>query len=150
MARIMIFGTFDMLHGGHEDFFRQARALVYSEQGRGAEDPFLIVSVARAAAAARVKGTSPRRREDERLALVAAHRLVDKAVLGDEIGYMTHIVEHAPDIIALGYDQSGEYVENLERDLRAAGLKTCVMRLKAFEPETYKTSKLNGNEQVIH
>ena len=45
MNRIMVFGTFDIIHAGHEDLFRQARAL--------AEDPHLIVSVARDSAAAR-------------------------------------------------------------------------------------------------
>ena len=25
MARVMCFGTFDLLHPGHEDYFRQAR-----------------------------------------------------------------------------------------------------------------------------
>ena len=38
MTRIMVFGTFDMIHAGHEDLFRQARAL--------AKEPYLIVSVA--------------------------------------------------------------------------------------------------------
>jgi choline-phosphate cytidylyltransferase len=134
MTRIMAFGTFDMIHRGHEDLFKQARAL--------AEDPVLIVSVSRDSAARRQKGAAPRRDEAARLADIAAHPLVDEAVLGDEVGYMDHIAEAKPDIIGLGYDQSGEYVENLERDLKAAGLNVRVVRLSAFRPETYKTSKL--------
>ena len=136
MTRIMVFGTFDMLHAGHEDFFRQARAL--------ATDPYLIVSIARDAAVVRIKGTKPRHSERERLANTKSHTLVDEVVVGDEAGYIKHIVAAEPDIIALGYDQAGEYVENLEKDLMAAGLKSKVMRLQAFEPETYKTSKLSG------
>jgi cytidyltransferase-like protein len=136
MARIMVFGTFDMIHQGHENFFRQARAL--------GEEPHLIVSVARDSAAARHRGFSPRHHESERLAQVAAHELVDEAVLGDEIGYTAHILAAKPDIIALGYDQAGEYVDNLERDLTNAGWAGKVVRLQAFEPETYKTSKLHG------
>lgn len=131
----MVFGTFDGIHPGHEDFFRQARAL--------ADDAHLIVSVARDAAAARAKGAPPRRHERMRLAAVAAHPLADKAVLGDEDGYIAHILEEKPDTIALGYDQHGEYVDNLERDLAAAGLRTKVVRLKPFRPELYKSSKLN-------
>jgi glycerol-3-phosphate cytidylyltransferase len=134
MTRIMIFGTFDMIHAGHEDLFRQARAL--------AQDPVLIVSVARDSVARQQKGTTPRHDEAARLADIAAHPLVDEAVLGDEIGYMDHIVAARPDIIGLGYDQSGEYVEHLARDLKAAGLNVKIVRLKAFMPETYKTSKL--------
>ena len=132
----MVFGTFDMIHKGHEDFFRQARAL--------GENPHLIVSIARDSSARRHRGFSPRHDEAARLADVAAHELVDEAVLGDEIGYLPHILAAQPDIIALGYDQQGEYVENLKETLRAAGSKAHIVRLSAFEPETYKTSKLHG------
>lgn len=132
---IMVFGTFDMIHAGHEDFFRQARAL--------AEQPFLVVSVARDSAVERMKGVRARYREEERLARVAEHPLVDKAVLGDEKGYIAHIAKNKPDIIALGYDQEGEYVQHLERDLRAAGLAPRIVRLTAYKPELYKTSKLH-------
>ncbi|HBC59255.1 TPA: FAD synthase [Candidatus Azambacteria bacterium] len=134
MKKIMVFGTFDMIHAGHEDLFRQARAL--------AEEPYLIVSIARDSVAARYRGFSPRHHESERLARVAAHPLVDEAVPGDELGYITHIMTAGPDIIALGYDQGGEYVKDLEKDLREAGMHTRVVRLSAFRPEVYKTSKL--------
>jgi FAD synthetase len=134
MTRIMVFGTFDMVHPGHEDLFRQARAQV--------PEPYLIVSVARDKNVERVKGKRPQRSEEQRLATVAANPLVDEAVLGDEEGYTKHIARAHPDIIALGYDQAGEYVEHLERDLRAAHLSPHIVRLAAHEPETYKTSKL--------
>jgi len=130
----MVFGTFDMVHEGHEDFFRQARKL--------APKPHLIVSVARDANVTQIKGNSPRHHESERLATVLANPLVDEAVMGDEVGYVEHIVQAKPDIIALGYDQYGEYVRDLERDLTAAGISPKVMRMKAFKPEMYKTSKL--------
>lgn len=132
----MLFGTFDMVHEGHENLFLQARAL--------APHPHLIVSVARDSAALRSKGSLPSRREAERLALVAAHPLVDEAVFGDESGYVQHIVLARPDIIALGYDQRGEYVENLEKDLAAAGLRPRIVRLSAYRPDIFKSSKLRG------
>lgn len=131
----MVFGTFDVIHKGHENFFEQARAL--------AEDTYLIVSVARDSVAARVKGSKPRHREAARLSAVAAHPLVDRAVLGDEVGYLPHILAERPDVIALGYDQRGEYVEDLERDLRRAGSRATIVRLKSHRPELYKTSKLS-------
>jgi glycerol-3-phosphate cytidylyltransferase-like family protein len=77
---------------------------------------------------------------------VKRNTLVDETVLGDEAGYITHIIAAKPDIIALGYDQTGEYVENLEKDLTEAGLKSRVVRLQAFEPEIYKTSKLKTSK----
>jgi cytidyltransferase-like protein len=135
-TRIMVFGTFDMIHKGHEDLFRQARGL--------APHPHLIASVARDAAVERIKGHLPRHGQDARRALLAAHHLVDDAVLGDSEGYVSHIVAARPDIIALGYDQEGEYVQTLGADLAAAGLHPRIVRLQPFEPETYKTSKLAG------
>lgn len=136
MTRIMVFGTFDMIHAGHEDFFKQARGL--------AADPFLIVSVARDTAAARHRGAMPRTAEMDRLSATKKHRLVDKVVLGDTEGYIEHIGRENPDIIALGYDQSGEYVDHLEVDLKKARLATKIVRLQAFQPETFKTSKLRS------
>ena len=134
MTKIMVFGTFDMIHEGHADLFRQARELV--------SYPYLIVSVARDEVVTRIKGTKPRNPEEARRAGVAKHELVDEAVLGDESGYMRHILTNMPEIIALGYDQEGDFVQNLGKDLRDAGMKTRVVRLGAFKPEVYKTSKL--------
>ena len=130
----MVFGTFDIVHPGHEDFFRQARAL--------ATDPYLIVSVARDDIVSRIKGNAPKHSERERLTLVEAHELVDKAVLGQQHGYIAHIAAERPDIIGLGYDQDGIYVENLKRDLAEVGLSLTIVRLKPHRPELYKTSKL--------
>jgi FAD synthetase len=123
-----------MIHQGHEDLFRQARAL--------GEDPHLIVSVARDRSVERIKGARPRNSEQDRLIAVELHNFVDEALLGDEDGYIEHIKKVNPDIIALGYDQRGEYVENLERDLKQAGLSVKVERLEPFQPEIFKTSKL--------
>lgn len=137
MTRIMVFGTFDMVHPGHEDFFRQARAL--------AQDPHLIVSIARNSAVKRIKGMKPRHSEQERLSNVKSQKFVDEVVLGDEEGYIRHILAAKPDVIALGYDQTGEYVDNLKRDLAQTGYKGKVVRLQAFSPEIYKTSKLHDD-----
>jgi len=136
MTRIMVFGTFDMIHDGHRDLFRQARAL--------SEHSHLIVSIARNSAAARTRGYAPRHSETERATRMRAESLVDEVVLGDEEGYMRHINDMRPDIIALGYDQEGRYVERLEEDLCAAGLATQVVRMKPYKPETFKTSKLQS------
>jgi cytidyltransferase-like protein len=130
----MVFGTFDMIHEGHVDLFRQAREL--------APDPYLIVSVSRDASAGRIKGARPRNSEDTRLAAIRKHPLVDDALLGDKVGYIPHIVNMSPDIIALGYDQASEYTEHLEDELRTHRLPIRIVRLKAYQPEIFKTSKM--------
>jgi cytidyltransferase-like protein len=130
----MVFGTFDMLHEGHLDMFRQARALV--------EDPQLIVSIARDQSTERIKGMKPKHTELERLKTVEACNLVDEVVLGDREGFIGHIVLADPEVIGLGYDQHSFYVNELQAELDRAGLHTRVVRLKPFQPEIYKTSKL--------
>jgi cytidyltransferase-like protein len=136
MIRVMVFGTFDMLHDGHSSLFEQARGL--------SSETHLIVSIARDASTERIKGTRPRNSELERLELVQSHPLVNEAMLGDEEGFIEHIASARPDIIALGYDQAGEYVDNLQQELDARGMATKIVRLNAHMPEVFKTSKLQG------
>lgn len=138
MKRIMVFGTFDMIHAGHEDLFRQARAL--------ADEPHLIVSVARDDVVERIKGFRPHNDEQARLAMLRGHPLVDEAILGGMQDYIAHIAAARPDIIALGYDQTGEFVDSLAGDLKKIGLQVRIIRMQAFEPHTYKTSKLRASE----
>ncbi len=142
MTRIAVFGTFDMVHPGHENLFRQARAL--------ASEPYLIVSVATDKNVERIKGRKPRHTQEERRSVVAASPLVDEAVVGDESDHIAHIVSMKPDIIALGYDQEGQYVDTLEQDLTKAGLGVKVRRLQAFEPDRFKTSKLSQLHGTTH
>lgn len=134
MTRVVVFGTFDFPHEGHAAMMREARSL--------APDVYLIVSVARDSAVRRVKGVAAVHNERERCLLVQAFCHPDQVVLGHETDYIAHIRELAPDIIALGYDQSGEYVDTLERDLSAAGLSPQIRKLQPYKPEVYKSSKL--------
>lgn len=139
MTRIMVFGTFDMIHEGHRDFFRQARAL--------AANPHLIVSIARDSVVERIKGRRPVHSEVIRMAAIGTEAGVDEAVLGDSDGFATHIIDSRPEILALGYDQEGEYVDTLEETLRHAGLEVRIERLKAFRPDEFKTSKLRRRDR---
>jgi FAD synthetase len=132
--RIMIFGTFDIVHKGHEHFFKQARAL--------AKNPFLIVSIARDANVKRIKGRAPRRTQSQRASVVKASELVDKVVIGGAKDHIPHIIKQRPDIIALGYDQTA-YVLGLRSALKKAGLVPKIIRLKAYKPHKYKTSLID-------
>ncbi len=135
--RIMVFGTFDVIHPGHEHFFAQARAL--------ANRPYLIVSVARDANAERVKGEKPRRSERARLAAIKKlskkTKLVNKVVLGGLRNHIPHILKQRPNIIALGHDQK-EYTNGLKSALAARGLKVKIVRLKAHQRHRYRSSLL--------
>jgi HAD superfamily hydrolase (TIGR01490 family) len=134
--KIMVFGTFDIIHGGHENFFAQARAL-----GPGHENSQLVVSVARDKNVKKIKGFKPRHAEKSRMDRLRNHHLVDKAVLGGADDHIPHIVKEAPDIIALGYDQKA-YVKELKQKLAAAGLRPKIVRLKPFRSKEYKTATI--------
>lgn len=132
-TKIMAFGTFDGLHKGHINFFKQARKL--------APLPYLIVSVARDINVKRIKGESPRLNEIKRKNLIKNCALVDKVVLGGARKHIPHIVKESPDIIVLGYDQS-EYIKNLKIDLKKRGKNVKIIRLKPYKEKKYKNSLL--------
>jgi FAD synthetase len=131
----MLFGTFDILHKGHLNFFQQARAL--------SAKPFLIVSVARDVNVKKIKSILPVNNQQKRLEIVKKIRGVDRAVLGANENYIGHIVKYKPNIIALGYDQKA-YTANLSKLLKKAGLKVKIRRLKPFWPKKYKSSFFKG------
>ncbi|MFA6076983.1 MAG: adenylyltransferase/cytidyltransferase family protein [Candidatus Paceibacterota bacterium] len=135
--KIMVFGTFDGLHKGHIDFFKQAKNL--------AQISFLIVSIARDKNVKRIKGKSSYLNENQRLALVKKCKLVDKAVLSGIKNHIPHIIKEHPDIIALGYDQKA-YVQNLKKDLKNKGLIVKMARLKPFKEKIYKSHLLKNKK----
>src|SRR3989344_5866124 len=128
-TRIMTFGTFDGLHKGHLDFFKQARKL--------AKRPFLVVSIARDKNVFKIKNHFSHLNEKKRIVLVKNCFLVDKVVLSGIKNHIPHIIKERPDIIALGYDQKA-YVKNLKIDLKNKGLNVSIVRLRPFKEKIYK------------
>lgn len=129
----MVFGTFDGLHEGHINFFKQAKNLV--------KNSYLVVSVARDKNVLKIKGKKPEFSEGARLILVKKNNLVDKAVLAGRSKYLVHILKEKPDIIALGYDQKA-YVQNLKKDLKNRGILAKIVRLKPYKKNIYKNHLL--------
>ena len=56
MKKVMVFGTFDIFHDGHRDYFKQAREF----------GDYLIVVVARDENVLKIKGNIPRNNEKAR------------------------------------------------------------------------------------
>jgi FAD synthetase len=137
VVRILVFGTFDMVHPGHRHFFKQARAL--ARASRPPRPPYLMVSLARDKNVKRIKGKRPAASEKVRLANIKALPEVDQATLGALGDHIPHIVRLKPDIIALGYDQIA-YVRGLKTALKKAGISPQIARLKPYRPKIYKTS----------
>ncbi len=132
MTKVMLFGTFDIFHEGHKDFFRQA-----CEYGE-----YLIAVVARDKNVLAVKGDLPWNNELARQKKISESKLADIVVLGDLQDRYKVIQEYKPDILCLGYDQKVSLGELKEKLVEYGLNKTQIVRLKSFHPEKYKSSKL--------
>jgi FAD synthetase len=118
MVRVLATGTFDILHPGH---------LLYLEEAKKLGDELFVI-VARDATVKKYK-RSPIIPEEQRLRMVAALKVVDKAMLGSEWDMYEPLYSIRPDIIALGYDQ-GFNEEALEKELRERGFHSKVIRIR--------------------
>ncbi len=131
--RVLVFGTFDRLHEGHLNFFKQAK-----EHG-----DHLVVVVGRDSTIVKTKGRPPKSSEQERLKVVQDCGLADEARLGNEGNNPYKVIEEIkPDIICLGYDQT-HFVDKLQVKIKEMGLNIEIKRLKAYKPEIYHSSILN-------
>ncbi len=128
-ARVMAFGTFDILHPGHLHYLNGAKKF-------GDE---LIVVIARDSTVKKLKGKLPTNNEKTRKQIISAMRCVDNAVIGNEGVIYDIVAEVKPDIIALGYDQHVD-TEKLERELKKRELKCKVIRLKPFHAKKFKST----------
>ncbi len=130
----MVFGTFDLLHEGHQYFLRKAKEF-------GDE---LRVVVARDTNVKRIKGTTPKQTENQRLEQLQQLPYVTHAVLGSQTDFYHVIETYKPDILCLGYDQQAY---NIEKELHKRNLYPIIIRLEAFHPEQYKSSILRKQEK---
>ena len=136
--RILVFGTFDGLHEGHKNFFKQAKEF----------GDYLVVVVGRDSTVLKTKKHVPKYNEQERLKKVKLNEFTDEAMLGTENHdprYDSYdiIKETNPAIICLGYDQA-KYENKLKNELKRMELTNIKINiLKAYKPEIYHSSLLN-------
>lgn len=130
MSRVLLFGTFDELHLGHESLLEQAREL-------GDE---LIAAVSRDETVMKLKDRKPKLDEQTRLKLLKDHGLISEAILCDaDIGSFQVIEQVKPDVIALGYDQNALEI-SLKNWLDQNNSKIKIVKLKPHQPDKFKTS----------
>ena len=127
VKKVMVFGTFDIIHPGHLDFFRQAKK--YGQK--------LIVVIGRDSTVKKIKNKLPQNSEKDRQKLAGALRVVDQVVLGNSKDQMKIIRRFKPAVVCLGYDQKA-FVKQLK--LTYPDLK--IVRLKPYKSIFYKSSKL--------
>jgi FAD synthetase len=130
---VLATGVFDLLHLGHLRFLEESKR-------RGGPRSRLVVVVARDKTVFRRKGKGPVIPEDQRRELVAALRVVDRAILGrEEIDLLGILREVKPDILCVGYDQD-EIRAAVTRLIRKQGLLIRVIRIRRFGPIGFNSS----------
>jgi FAD synthetase len=135
---VLVFGTFDILHPGHIDFFRQAR----QAGGHGSK---VIVVVAKDFNSKSIKGAFPLNNEKMRLDTIkklVKDGNVDEAMLGESSNKFKVIEKIKPDIICIGYDQKipDGFSEWISKQEFSPEIKT----LKPYQSDKFKSSKLKG------
>ncbi len=115
--KVLVAGTFDILHPGHIHLLREAW-----KKGR------VHVIVARDSNVRRMKGREPIVPERQRLQVVSAVRYVAEARLGDERDMLRPLEELKPDVILLGPDQWPDE-EKLRKMLEERGVSARIERL---------------------
>ncbi|MFH1286793.1 MAG: FAD synthase, partial [Candidatus Magasanikbacteria bacterium] len=97
--------------------FKQARA--YGDR--------LTVIVSTDKNAGKIKGIGPFHNEEERRGFLSHFDLIDEVYVGNEDDPYKCLIQHKPDIIALGYDQK-VFVDRLEDKITEYGLETRIVR----------------------
>jgi len=130
---VLATGVFDLLHLGHLRFLEESKK-------KGGPGSKLVVVIARDKTVFRRKGNGPVVPEDQRRELVAALRVVDRAILGrEEIDLLGILKDVKPDIVCVGYDQD-EIRAAVTRVIRKEGLPVRVVRIRRFGPVGFNSS----------
>jgi FAD synthetase len=121
LKKVMVFGSFDLLHEGHKFFLNEAKK--YGD--------FLIVVVGRDFTIKKIKNEFPFENEILRLKKIKDLKIADNVFLP--------ILKEKPDIICLGYDQNS-FTSNLKEKLISHNIDAEIIRIKAYKPDHYKSS----------
>lgn len=117
--RIVATGTFDILHPGH---------LFYLEESRKLGDELWVIVARDINVKHKPQPVIP---EEQRLAMVAALKPVDHAILGDKTDMFRPIEEIQPEIITIGFNQMFNE-EKLEEQFRARNISSRIVRIGRY------------------
>ena len=124
MKKVIVFGTFDILHPGHIHMLKEAK-----EYG-----DYLVVVVARDNTVEKVKWRRPYNNQETRIKNVETLGLANKILLGYVDNKHRIVAEEKPQVVALGYDQKF-FLDDLEKVLDDSAR---IVRLSPYIPEKYK------------
>ena len=137
---VLVFGTFDALHPGHEYFLEKSSA-----QGNR-----LVVVVARDSFVQNFKNKKPLHNELSRLHFIQSHPLVSEACLADEItGSFSILNKIRPSVICLGHDQNA-LGDSLKAWMKRTGHHYSIKIFKPYRRDKYSSTLLNKLRKTMH
>ena len=140
MIRVLVFGTFDFLHKGHDYFLSQAKR--YGDE--------LYVIVARDDTVQKLKGKKPIHNEELRKRQLELNSYTYKVYLGLKGDKYKLIEKIRPNVIVLGYDQT-HFTKNLKEEILKRKIPCRIVRLKkSHKPHLYKSSILRKKMENLH
>lgn len=136
--KVMIAGTFDILHTGHIYLINEAAKIGH-----------VHVIIGRDNSVNKFKHQPPILPEKQRLEIVRAIKNVEWAELGSNSeDWLIRIAEIDPELFLLGPNQFGD-PENFERELRKRGCKTIFRRLEKMDEKFSLNSSSKIKEKIL-
>lgn len=129
VKRIVATGTFDVLHPGH---------LYYLSESKKLGDELWVIVARDANVKHKPRPIVP---EEQRLAMIAALKPVDHALLGDPTDMFRPIEAIKPDIITIGFNQYFDE-HKLQDQLNARNLGARVVRIGKYANGDLSSSRL--------
>ncbi|KAF5838627.1 cytidyltransferase-related domain-containing protein [Dunaliella salina] len=133
--KVFVSGCYDILHGGHVQFFEQAKAL----------GDHLTVCFAGDASLKKHKRPRPSLPQEHKQNLIAALRMVDEVVIGDDLeaphglDFRQHFLRIKPQLLVVTEDDK---YESVKKDLCAQVGAQYVVLPKTLEYEKISTSDI--------
>lgn len=134
MKRIIVFGSFDGFHRGHEYFLQQAKKL----------GDLLTVVIARDEYIQTVKGRKSTYSEQDRIRTITQTGIPDAVLLGDAPNEYAILKNEEFDVLAVGYDQMPDdaVIRRLLESVDKSNVE--IVRIESHKPEIYKSSLLRA------
>jgi len=131
--KVLIFGTFDLLHEGHKFFLKEAE-----KYGK------VTIMVAPGETVYKFKKRHPIYSQSQR---IEALRSLGYEALAESPDPWQDVLKEKPDIIVLGYDQNWE--EQVKRKAKSEKLKIKVVRInRAHLPHVHNTTAIRKKLRV--
>lgn len=129
MIKVLVAGTFDIIHPGHLFLLKEAKK----------KGDYLTVIIARDFSVKKIKGKLPHNKQNVRIKNLKKTKIANQIILGNTGDKLVIVAKIRPDIICLGYDQQIT-ISSLGKGLKKLNLAPKIIRLSALKPNKYKSS----------